>query len=88
MGRIPEETIQKITEANDIVDVITRYVPDLKRSGSQFKACCPFHNENTPSFYVNPQRQYFKCFGCGEGGDVLSFVMKLENLWDTIYHNP
>lgn len=80
MARIPEETIQQITEANDIVEVISRYVPDLKRAGSTFKACCPFHSEKTPSFNVNVQRQYYKCFGCGEGGDVLSFVMKLENL--------
>lgn len=80
MGRIPEETIQSVIEANDIVDVITGYVPDLKRAGSTFKACCPFHMEKTPSFVVNPSRQSFKCFGCGEGGNVLSFVMKTENL--------
>ena len=80
MARIPEETIQQIIEANDIVEVITRYVPDLKRAGTTYKACCPFHSEKTPSFNVNPQRQYYKCFGCGEGGNVLKFVQKQENL--------
>ncbi len=80
MGRIPEETIQRVIEANDIVDVISGYVPDLKRAGTSFKACCPFHSERTPSFNVTPSRQFFKCFGCGESGNVLGFVMKLENL--------
>jgi len=78
--RIPEETIKEIIEANDIVEVISRYLPDLKRAGTTYKACCPFHNEKTPSFNVNPHRQYYKCFGCGEGGDVLKFVQKQENL--------
>lgn len=80
MSRIPEETIQQVIEANDIVDVISGYVPDLKRAGTSFKACCPFHNERTPSFNVSPHRQFFKCFGCGESGNVLGFVMKIENL--------
>ena len=80
MARIPEETIQQVIEANDIVDVITGYVPDLKRAGTSFKACCPFHVERTPSFNVTPSRQFFKCFGCGEAGNVLGFVMKMENL--------
>lgn len=62
----------------DIVDVIKNYV-DLRRSGSLFEACCPFHTEKTPSFKVNVQEQYYKCFGCGEGGDVISFIMKKEN---------
>lgn len=80
MARIPEETIQQVIEANDIIEVISGYLPDLKRSGSAFKACCPFHSEKTPSFTVNPGRQSFKCFGCGEGGSVVGFVMKHENL--------
>ena len=80
MARISDDTKQQILDANDIVEVVTRYVPDLKRAGSTYKACCPFHSEKSPSFNVNPQRQYYKCFGCGEGGDALSFVMKQENL--------
>ena len=52
----------------------------LKRAGSQFRANCPFHNEKTPSFYVNPARQSFHCFGCGKGGDAISFVRDYENL--------
>lgn len=66
-------------EATDIVDLISSYIP-VKRSGTTFKANCPFHNEKTPSFHINPQRQSFKCFGCGEGGDAFSFVMKYEGL--------
>lgn len=66
-------------ESTDIVDLIASYIP-VKRSGSSFKANCPFHNEKTPSFHINPQRQSFKCFGCGEGGDAISFVMKHEGL--------
>ena len=79
MGRIPEETIEQVLAATDIVDVVSSYFP-LKRAGSVFKANCPFHNEKTPSFNVNPQWQNFKCFGCGESGSALGFVMKYENI--------
>ncbi len=61
------------------MDVVSSYLP-LKKAGSAWKACCPFHNEKTPSFTVNPGRQSFKCFGCGEGGSAITFVMKMENL--------
>ena len=74
MSLIPPETIEQITAANDIVEVIGGYFP-LKKSGPVFKALCPFHQEGTPSFTVNPQRQIFKCFGCGAGGSVIRFVM-------------
>jgi len=80
MPRIPDETIQQILDASDIVDVISGYLPNLKRAGSTFKANCPFHNERTPSFNVNPARQMFKCFGCGEGGSAIGFVMKYQNV--------
>lgn len=73
------DDIDRVLAANDIYDVISRYV-DLKRSGKNYKGICPFHDEKTPSFNVNPQEQYFKCFGCGEGGDVIHFLMKLEGL--------
>ncbi|RME68659.1 MAG: DNA primase [Nitrospirae bacterium] len=73
------EFVEELKTKVDIVDVVSEYV-ELKRAGSQFKALCPFHPEKTPSFFVNPQRQFFHCFGCGVGGDVISFVMKYEGL--------
>ncbi len=76
---IPPETIDQIIASNDIVEVISGYFP-LKRAGGMYKALCPFHQERTPSFSVNPQRQIFKCFGCGAGGSVIRFVMSYENL--------
>ncbi|MGJ8677518.1 MAG: DNA primase [Akkermansiaceae bacterium] len=79
MGRIPEETIQQVLASTDIVDLIGSYLP-LKRAGSSFKANCPFHNEKTPSFNVTPHKQSYHCFGCGEGGNAIGFVMAYENL--------
>ena len=79
MALIPPETVDQIIAANDIVEVIGGYFP-LKRAGGMWKALCPFHQERTPSFSVNPQRQIFKCFGCGAGGSVIRFVMSYENL--------
>ena len=76
---IPPETVEQIAAANDIVEVIGSYFP-LKRAGSTYKALCPFHQEKSPSFTVNPQRQIYKCFGCGAGGSVFRFVMAYENL--------
>src|SRR5205807_10262193 len=79
MNKIPQETLELIAAANDIVEVIGSYFP-LKRSGPAYKALCPFHQEKSPSFTVNPQRQIFKCFGCGAGGSVFKFVELYENL--------
>jgi DNA primase len=79
VAQIPKESIEQILSATDIVDLIQSYVP-LKRAGAQYRANCPFHNEKTPSFYVNPARQSFHCFGCGKGGDAISFVRDYENL--------
>ena len=79
MAFIPPETLDQIIAANDIVDVIGGYFP-LRRAGAMFKALCPFHQERTPSFTVNPRLQIFKCFGCGAGGNVISFVRDYENL--------
>ena len=79
MGLISEETIQRVAEANDIVEVIGSYFP-LKRAGTALRALCPFHREKSPSFNVNPARQSYHCFGCGAGGGVLRFVMEYEHL--------
>lgn len=79
MGSIPTEVIEQVAAANDIVEVIGSYFP-LKRAGSTWKALCPFHQEKSPSFTVNPQRQIFKCFGCGVGGSVFRFVMDYEHV--------
>lgn len=78
-GMIPKEVIEQVRQASDIVEIIDGYVP-LKKAGSRYKACCPFHQEKTPSFNVDPARQYFKCFGCGKGGSVIDFVMLYESL--------
>jgi DNA primase len=76
---LPRDVVVRIKEETDIVDVVRRYVT-LHAAGSAFKALCPFHREKGPSFHVNPSRQIYKCFGCGEGGDVISFLMKVEGL--------
>jgi DNA primase len=79
VGFISEETIQRVTESSDIVEIIGSYFP-LKRAGTSFRAVCPFHREKTPSFHVTPARQSFHCFGCGAGGGVLRFVMDYEHV--------
>ena len=79
MGRIAEESIQQVIAAADIVELVGSYFP-LKRAGTSWKACCPFHAERTPSFSVSPVRNTFHCFGCGKGGTAIRFVMEYENL--------
>lgn len=74
---IPETVLSQILDRSDIVEIISERVP-LKRAGRSFKAPCPFHHEKTPSFYVSPDKQIFHCFGCGAGGNVISFLMKEE----------
>ncbi|MBR6222437.1 MAG: DNA primase [Lachnospiraceae bacterium] len=74
-----EDIVEDVRSRCDIVDVIGGYV-GLKKRGSNYVCCCPFHQEKTPSFYVSGPKQMYKCFGCGEGGNVLTFVMKYENL--------
>lgn len=76
---IPREIIDGILDRLDIVEVLSDYV-QVKRSGRNFKACCPFHNEKTPSFVVSPDKQIYHCFGCHAGGNVIDFVMKHDNL--------
>ena len=79
MPRIAEESIRRVAESSDIVEVIGSYI-QLKRAGTAYKALCPFHKEKTPSFTVSPARQQFHCFGCGAGGSVIRFVMDYEQL--------
>ena len=79
-GRIySEEALNEIRARTDIVEVVSGYVL-LKQSGNTYKGLCPFHAEKTPSFTVSAEKQLFYCFGCGAGGDVFSFVMKIENM--------
>ena len=79
MARYSEEIINDVRQSNDIVDVISQYV-HLKRSGRNFFGLCPFHNEKSPSFSVSPDKQIFHCFGCGVGGNVITFISKIEGL--------
>lgn len=79
MSIIPESSIEEVRSLSDVVDVVGEYV-QLKKRGSNFVGLCPFHSEKTPSFNVNPRMGIFKCFGCGEGGDVFSFISRIEAL--------
>lgn len=76
---IPEEKIREVLERTSIVEVVSDHV-QLRRSGGNYTGLCPFHGEKTPSFNVNPAREIFHCFGCGTGGNALSFVMKIEGI--------
>ncbi len=79
MPLYPEYLIREVADKNDIRDVVSQYV-NLKKAGSSYVGLCPFHNEKTPSFSVSPQKGIFHCFGCGEGGNVIHFLMKIENM--------
>lgn len=79
MGLIPEESISQVLDRCDIVELISSYVA-LKKAGRNFKGNCPFHDEKTPSFIVNPDKQIFHCFGCDAGGNAIGFVMKHEHM--------
>src|SRR6476661_10544089 len=76
---IPQEFIQSLLGRVDIVDVVDRYVK-LKKAGANFSACCPFHNEKTPSFTVSPSKQFYHCFGCGAHGNAIGFLMEYQGL--------
>ena len=76
---IKKESIENLKNNLDVVDIISQYI-ELKKSGANFKACCPFHGETTPSFVVSPAKQIYHCFGCGVGGDSIKFVMEYEKL--------
>jgi DNA primase len=77
---IPDSVKQRIRESVDIVDVVREYGVELKRTGHSWKGLCPFHAEKTASFNVNPEGQFYKCYGCGKGGDVYAFVMAMDGL--------
>ncbi len=77
--QIPRETVEQILTATDIVDLIGSYIP-VRRAGTRFQALCPFHNEKTPSFSIDPAKQFFHCFGCKKSGDAISFVREYEGL--------
>ena len=79
MARYSEEIIEQVRQNNDIVDIISQYV-HLTRKGRNYFGLCPFHNEKSPSFSVSPERQIFHCFGCGVGGNIYTFLMKIEGI--------
>ena len=79
MGRIPQAFIDELIARADIAEIIGARVP-LKKSGREYKACCPFHGEKTPSFWVSPEKQFYHCFGCGAHGTVLGFLMNYDRL--------
>ena len=78
-GVITKSSIDRVKQSTDIVELVGGYIP-LKKSGGSYVACCPFHQEKTPSFHVNPSRQMYHCFGCQRGGDSIAFVMEHEGL--------
>ena len=79
MNYIAEEIIEDIRQRTNIVDIVSQYLT-LKPRGKNFVGVCPFHQEKTPSFNVNPERQIFKCFGCGKGGNVFHFIKAIEHM--------
>lgn len=79
MPKIPEEILERVAAANDIVEIVGSYL-QLKRAGSTYRALCPFHQEKTPSFHVNQTRQSYHCFGCGAHGSVFRFLMEMEHI--------
>jgi DNA primase len=79
MGRIPQTFIDELIARADIAEIIGTRVP-LKKSGREYKACCPFHGEKTPSFWVSPEKQFFHCFGCGKHGTVIGFLMEYDRM--------
>ena len=78
-GLIPKSFIHDLIERADVVEVVDSRVP-LKKAGRNYQACCPFHNEKSPSFTVAPDKQFYHCFGCGEHGNALDFLMKFDGL--------
>ena len=82
---LPIDFIERLKAAYPIAEVMSSYVT-LKRTGRDYVCLCPFHNEKTPSCHIHPDKEYFHCFGCGAGGDVITFTMKYNNLdyWEAV----
>ena len=78
-GRIPQTFVDDILTRTDVVDIIDSRVP-LKKAGHEYKACCPFHDEKTPSFTVSPNKQFYHCFGCGAHGTSIGFLMEFYHM--------
>ena len=76
---IPNHILEQLNSQADLISIIGRHTT-LKRAGSEYKGCCPFHGEKSPSFYVNPQKNIYHCFGCSVGGNAISFLRDYENL--------
>ena len=76
---LSNKTIEAVKESIRIKDIVERYI-SLKKSGMRYVSTCPFHNERTPSFFISEKGNFFKCFGCGESGDAIKFVQKIENV--------
>jgi DNA primase len=76
----PQHVIDDLKNRADLVRIVQQFVPDLKKKGANWMACCPFHQEKTPSFSVNPAKGFYKCFGCGKGGTAFNFLMEIENI--------
>ena len=81
---IPGEIIESVREKAHIEELVKKYVPTLKKKGRNYIGLCPFHKEKTPSFTVSPEKQLFKCFGCQEGGNIFSFIKKIERCTNKI----
>ena len=79
MARIKESSVREVVSASDMVEVVSGRTP-LRKAGARYSGRCPFHEERTPSFSVNPADKLYHCFGCGKGGDVITFVRETENL--------
>ena len=77
---ITEATVEEIKARIDLADLISSYGIQVRTAGASKKACCPFHHEKTPSFNINENKGYYHCFGCGESGDAIKFVQKMEGL--------
>ena len=77
---IPDSVLEEIKGRVDLADLISSYGIQVRRAGADYKACCPFHHEKTPSFVIHPDRGFYHCFGCGESGNVFKFVQKQEGL--------